>query len=369
VYTTSGPFGLIATQMENSLVKTYDLSLGEPRLSPFPLEILADLVGVKDLNVYYPSHGSVVLRKLLLEKYYAKCNLTNITITHGAIGALDVIMRVQSHIGGEILLPDPGFPPYEKLAQFSKLKIKKYKVNLDKNNQMLVDWQDLYSQVTNDTKLLLINSPSNPTGKLFGQQEKQRLLQMMSEFPNLNFILDEAYRELIYAGLSHVELSEFIDRGYIVGSFSKMYPLQGARVGWVLTSEKLMQEMSPYFNNAYGAISSFGQEMARILIEKNVNYFPQYNEARIRSLNILDQSGVEHLSALGGLFHFINFRKDDLKVTAELREKGVLVVPGSAFGSQGIGYVRVCFSQPKQDLQKAFEIIADHWFVSKKENL
>lgn len=75
------------------------------------------------------------------------------------------------------------------------------------------------------------------------------------------------------------------------------------------------------------------------------------------------------MSALGGLFHFINFKKDDLKVTAELREKGVLVVPGSAFGSQGVGFVRVCFSQPKIDLQKAFEIIADHWFASKKENL
>ncbi len=369
MYTSSGPFGLVKSEDSQTTEKFYDLSLGEPRLSPFPMEILADLVSVKDLNVYYPSHGSERLRQLLLEKYYPQSGLKNIAITHGAIGALDVIMRAHSHFGGEILLPDPGFPPYEKLAQFSKLKIKKYKINLNKNNEMLIDWQDLNSQITSETKLLLINSPSNPTGKLFSWQEKQNLKNLLNTYPKLNFILDEAYRELIYGLQSHTELSDLISRGYVVGTFSKMYPLQGARIGWVLTDEKFMLQLSPYFNNAFGAISSFGQELARILIEKNVQYLPQYAEARVRSLNILDQYGVEHLSAQGGLFHFINFKNEDLNVVSELRRLGVQTVAGSAFGSQGSGYVRACFSQPKMELKNAFEILAKYWFFSQKENL
>lgn len=369
MHISSGPFGLITDEGCSTAAKTYDLSLGEPRLSRFPMEILADLVSVKDLNFYYPSHGSVRLRQLLLEKYYPKSDLKNITITHGAIGALDVIMRAHSQLGGEILLPDPGFPPYEKLAQFSNLKIKKYKINLDKNNQMMIDWRDLKSQLSSETRLLLINSPSNPTGKLFSAQEKRNLLEVLNKYPSLNFILDEAYRELIYGSQSHTELSDLISRGYVVGSFSKMYPLQGARIGWVLTNEMLMSKLSPYFNNSYGAISSFGQELARILMEKNEQYLVQYAEAKTRSLNILDQYGVAHLSAQGGLFHFINFKRDDLQVALELRQLGVQVVPGSAFGSQGSGYVRACFSQPKMELKNAFEILARHWFVSQKENL
>lgn len=366
IKSSPGAFGMDVVQ------KKYNLSLGEPHLSRFPLSVLADLVTVKEIHRYYPSCGSETLRLSLLRKYYPGLNLDNISITHGAIGALDVILRSYSHLSDgptEILLPDPGFPPYEKLAEFSKLQIKRYKINLAPSAETLIDWSGLAEQISAQTKIILINSPNNPTGKLFTADDMLQLRRLLQAHPQLHFIMDEVYRELIFTADRHPELTSFLDRGYIVGSFSKMYPLQGARVGWVVTSPQHMKKLMPYFNNAYGAISSFGQELAQTMLEKNLNFRAPYEEALATVEKVLTDYQIPHVTPQGGFFYFLDFKCDDRVVTQKLLDQGVMVTAGSAFGSTGKNHIRICFAQKTADLEAALQIIATLWHELQHENL
>lgn len=361
-----GAFGIDAVQ------KKYNLSLGEPHLSRFPLSLMADLVGVKDIHRYYPSCGSETLRQSLINKYYSGLSIENISITHGAIGALDIILRSCANsldTETEILLPDPGFSPYEKLAEFSKLKIKKYKINLAPDAETLIDWQGVKEQISAQTKIILINSPNNPTGKLFTDIDRSQLSQILDQNPQLHFILDEVYRELIFTGDKHTELTSFLDRGYIVGSFSKMYPLQGARIGWVLTNPQSMKKLMPFFNNAFGAISSFGQELAQLMLDNNLNFSAPYFEARATVEKVLTEFQIPHVAPLGGFFCFLDFKVDDHLVAEKLLNLGVMVVPGSAFGAQGKNHIRICFAQKKSDLEESLKIISILWHQLQSENL
>lgn len=353
----SGAFGIDAVQ------KKFNLSLGEPHLSQFPSSLLVDLGHIKDIHRYYPSCGSEALRQSLLDKYYQGLNLENISITHGAIGALDVILRSHNILDNEveILLPDPGFPPYEKLAEFSKLKVKRYKINLPQDSETLIDWNQLNLQVSSQTKIILINSPNNPTGRLFTPADKFHLSQLLQKHPQLHFIMDEVYRELIFNNVKHTELTAFLNRGYIVGSFSKMYPLQGARVGWVVTNSQSMKSLVPFFNNAYGAISSFGQELALSLLAQDINFSAAYHQAMATVEEVLIKHQVPHTIPQGGFYYFLDFKTDDQAVVQSLLDLGVMVVPGSAFGHQGKNHVRICFAQKKSDLEEALEIIANQW--------
>jgi aspartate/methionine/tyrosine aminotransferase len=370
-----GAFGLKKLKAEHVNIlsdaqqkKTYNLTLGEPRLSEFPYDLFDQLKSVSQINNYYPSLGDLALRQSILDKYYSHLNTSNIAITHGAIGALDVVFRSSLDSKSEILLPNPGFPPYEKLAQFTGVKIIKYNINLY-SSSALIDWDHILKHVNDSTKLILLNSPHNPSGKIFTLKDRDCLKQVLLHYPNLKFVMDEVYRDLIYSGLPHHDLSEFIDRGYIINSFSKIYPLQGARIGWVVSSTESIQKMSVFYNNAYGAISSFGQELAKLLLAKNIDYRPRYYAARESACRILDHYGVDYIFPNGAFFICINYMRPDLDIITELHNLGVQAVPGSAFGTLGAGFIRLSFAQNTEILEEAFHIIGAHWKLKKKERL
>lgn len=346
----------------------HNLTLGEPKLSEFPYELLDKLKQVEKINNYYPSLGDAELRLKIIDKYYKGLTLKNIAITHGAIGALDVILRSKLDSHSEILIPNPGFPPYEKLAQFTGAKILKYNINLHKSETM-IDWESIHKKITDSTKLILLNSPHNPSGKLFTDSDMHFLRLLLIYYPNLTFIMDEVYRDLIYSKASHCDMTRFLERGYIINSFSKIYPMQGARIGWVVASEDNILEMSTYCNNAYGAISSFGQELAKLLIAQNTNYCQRYEEAKNEACSILDQYGVSYVIPDGAFFIFINYRHADEDVVRELEELGVLVVAGSAFGVNAKGFVRLSFAQANEVLSESFHIVGKHWKQKSSETL
>ena len=372
-----GAFGLKQLKIEElsallkkdaPIKKVYNLTLGEPRLSEFPYELLDELKNIEQINYYYPSHGDLVLRQQIIDKYYQNLSTNNIIITHGAIGALDVIMRSILNADSEIMLPDPGFPPYEKLAELSGAKIVKYNIHLHSHSS-LIDWDHVFKNINDKTKIILLNSPHNPSGKLFTLKDRDFLKQILTHYPNLMFVMDEVYRDLIYSGLTHHDMSEFIERGYIINSFSKIYPLQGARVGWVIANEENIKMMSVIYNNAYGAISSFGQELAKLLLTKNINYQPRYKDAREAACKILDSYEVDYIFPAGAFFICVNYMCSDLDVVSELREEGIHTVAGSAFGPLLTGYIRISFAQNTDVLSESFHIIGKHWQLKRRERL
>ncbi|MGZ3807232.1 MAG: pyridoxal phosphate-dependent aminotransferase [Bacteriovorax sp.] len=342
-------------------MEVYDLRIGEPKISEFPSDVFGELHQRKNINCYYPSHGDPHLREMIINKYYEGHSIDHIGITHGTMGALDFIMRANLNPDLEILIPDPGFPPYTKLAEFTGAKIKKYSLNLENGAKSFIDWEQLESLITDKTKLLLINSPHNPTGKIMRMKDLVRFEQILYKHPHLSFIMDEVYRELIYDDRVHFDFTSYMNRGYIVGSFSKMFPLQGARIGWVFTNKANMEKLSPYFNNATGAMSSFGQEIGKSVLMRKMSYSQTYSNALAFARNILDFYLVDYIVPEGAFFIFIKYDKEGSIVCEELGELGVEVVPGAVFGKLGEFYIRVSFAQENHVLKNALRIIGGHW--------
>lgn len=358
----SEAFGLDRkSEVTPNFIYHYDFRIGEPKISPFPSNVFDELKHLKNINCYYPSHGDFALREMIIKKYYGDHTMDNIAITHGTMGALDYIFRATLGPGLEVLIPDPGFPPYAKLAEFSGAKAKKYFLNLSTELKTCINWDQMETLITDKTALVLINSPHNPTGKILSAEDFLRFKKMLSEHPHISFVLDEIYRELIYDNNKHFEFSHYIDRGYIVGSFSKMYPLQGARIGWVLTSSEKMQKLSPFFNNAAGAMSSFGQEIVKVVLKRKLSFRDHYIRALKVVSRILDAYHVDYIKPEGAFFIFIKYNMNGSDAALELARLGVSVVSGASFGEVGEHYIRVSFAQEEETLRNGFAIIAKHW--------
>jgi len=341
-----------------------NLAIGEPHLSFFDPKHLEVLSHKHNIHHYYPSHGDLELIELLKVRYYSHMNSFNLAITHGAIGALDLIFRSSFSHGSHIILPDPGFPPYEYLARFSGYQIKRYQLSLSDSSGVAYDWDHIEWLVSDKTKLILFNSPHNPTGLLFTASDKLHLIRLLERMPQLHFIMDEVYRELIFGPGGHVEMDDLIGRGYVVGSFSKVFPLQGARIGWLGASKTNLSPISSYLNNAIGAISSFGQELAKSYLRVGTNYLPLYVCAMKKTAGLLEKYGIEFVIPKGAFYFFIKTHRCDLEVTQELAKLGVNVIAGSKFGLGGRGFIRVSFSIPnlnrmEEAIQKISIVIRD----------
>lgn len=362
---TPGAFGLAQTLPK--IDQIYDLSIGEPRLSFFPQSVLEDLFNVQKLHFYYPSMGDTCLKKMILDKFYGGIEDQAIAITHGAIGAIDIIFRLTLSEGAEVLLPDPGFPPYEQLANFTKASVKKYNLQF-LNAEQTINWDEVRSLITNRTKLMVINTPHNPTGRVFTQKDKLEFESLLIDFPGLMFVVDEVYRELIFDERSSMSFNHLLSRGFVVGSFSKMYPLQGARVGWLVTDNEKMKRIIPYLNNAYGAISSFGQELAKSFLVRKLNYQEVYAYAKKQTQKKLDELKLTYVEPEGAIYFFLYVGLNEQEIVQTLKDKGVYVIAGGQFGRNGLGYVRICFAQPTEQMNSALEIIA-HVLESQNDNL
>lgn len=343
----------------------FDLRVGEPKLSPFPHKLIGKLQDIQNINGYYPSLGDFQLREMILQKYYRGFSPDNIAITHGTMGALDFILRAHLYNNdeSEILIPDPGFPPYVKLAEFSRGKILRYKLHLSEGKNF-IDWASVNSLISEKTKLIIINSPHNPTGKILTQDDYHQFHKFLDMHPHVSFIMDEVYRELIFGssgGRGHLDFTPYIERGYIVGSFSKMFPLQGARIGWIFSSSEAIKKLHGYFNNATGAMSSFGQELAKLVLQEGTQYSDPYALALFQTKKILNSYHVDYIVPEGTFFVCIRYDYDGSEIADELDELGVAVVAGEFFGDSMKNYIRASFAQDPEILKKAFTIIGRHW--------
>lgn len=347
-------FGLVDPSisiLKKSEEEVLDLGIGQPLLSKLPNDIYQSFSHISGINQYYPASGDQRLRELILDKYYPELGTQNIAITNGAIGALDFVFRSYTNSKSSVLLPNPGFPPYEKLARISGHTVQKYEI--DALGKSLINWESVNKTLNHETKLLLINSPHNPTGKVFTEDDFQELSRILNSYPKLNLIIDEVYRDLIYDGLKHLDFTSVLERAYIIGSFSKVFPIQGARIGWVVTSYKKQKRLEPYFQNAYGSVSSYGQELAKIILKRKLDYFALYDESRTKILKELDKLDFSYIYPMGTFYIFLSTPKGIKKLAKKLEARNISVIDGLDFGTLGEGFIRISFAQDFKIIKKA----------------
>jgi len=334
-----------------------DLSLGEPQWNPFQGDSLLPLTQKKKLNHYYPSLGDPELIELIKSDFYQSNTFKNhqLLITNGAIHALDLLFRAHLKHGDEVLIPSPGFPPYERLIKFSHGTVNCYNVALNGNP---IDPHQVASKITPNTKFLILNFPHNPTGRILNQISSDALVGVLKDFPHVQIISDEVYGRVPVGNNStgpHFELNQ---RSVIVSSLSKSHSLQGMRVGWVTGADHLINPLKQYLQNATGSVSSISQELAKVVLTQPPSTQP-WKKALSIATHLLNLHNIDFLLPEGSFFILIPVGDDDVHITNVLKQKGIRVSPGSAFGNPTKGYIRVAFCQQEEQVELAFRSLCE----------
>ena len=336
----------------------FDLSMGEPRRQRFPAELLKNILVLPRVNYYYPACGHSELRASVLTRFYPRVDPSEFStlITHGAINALDILIRALVMPEDEVLIASASFPPYSRLASFSHARIKTYPIAFG-DGGFRFDINGIASAITPHTRVLVINSPHNPTGAMLSVAQRDELIVLLRQYPRLNLISDEVYSEIVYDGYEHFSMAGLHERAFVVNSFSKSYSLQGLRLGWIIAPLSSLERLAPFIYHSLGCASSLGQEIALELLHSE-NFLPcSYSKARAIATKVLDKFSVPYSKPRGSFFILIKVA-DESAVLNKLASAGIKAVGGSLFGETTQGFIRCCFAQDDRMVQQGFTSLA-----------
>ncbi|MCK4600351.1 pyridoxal phosphate-dependent aminotransferase [Candidatus Bipolaricaulota bacterium] len=340
--------------------------IGEPDFdTPLPIVEAAFEAAKKGMTHYTPSAGIKSLREKLAAKLTEELEVQfdpdEIVITAGGMEALLLIMLVTLNKGDEVLLPSPHWPNYPAHVLLAGGKYKK--LVLEQKHEFKLVTETLKNSITENTKVLLINYPHNPTGAVLDRED----LEVIADVARANDLLvfsDEAYESLVFDGkkfLSIASLERMKERTVILRTFSKSYAMTGWRVGYLAAPKQLADKTAKLHEHTSACTSSVSQMAALAALELPVEIplkmVKEYERRRdILIAELAQIPGLKVFKPRGTFYAFVDIRQfgiPSFDLSRLLLEKArVAVAPGSAFGAEGEGYIRVCFANSTENIRK-----------------
>ena len=344
------------------------LEVGDPDfVTPAHIIKAAASAALAGYTGYPPSAGYASLRELIAEKVTRRNHLATtpdeVVVTTGAGGGLFTTLLALLNPGDEVLVSDPVWPGYPAQIHLQNGVLKRF--SLDRSRAFALDPDALEYAIGPRTRVLIINSPCNPTGAVYGAAELKRVVEI-AERHDLWVISDEAYDEIVLEGKS-VSLATLGGRDRIISvfSFSKTYAMTGWRIGYVVASAELaniigkMQE--PVVASA-SALSQKGAEAALLGPQDVVGRMvASYRERLDFAMELLDGEGIGYVRPRGAFYLMVDTSPagDSLEFAQRLlREERVATVPGSAFGPGGEGMVRVSLAASRENLEVGLKALS-----------
>lgn len=323
---------------------------------------------------YTTNAGFLSLREAIVDKLVRVNQLevepNNIVVTSGAVSSLSASIFAIAEEGDEVLVPDPGWPPYRSMVELAHAIPVPFL--LDAANDFALDMDELNRRVTSKTKAIIINSPSNPAGSVFNGEVMEYLVAFARQH-DLYVISDEVYEELVFEG-EHVSPARFDGDGRVVSVFgaSKTYAMTGWRLGYLMGSEEittLVKKLLEPLISCAPAISQKAVEAALRGPQDCVEEFrSSYQRRRDRVVEILEPAGLLGAVPRGAFYALVDISStkmdSDTFVRELLEETSVAAAPGATFGSQSEGYVRISFATREEDLVEGLHRIKA--FIKKK---
>ncbi len=341
--------------------KIINFAVGEPEYDTpeAVIESTKDAL-VEQKTRYGPVPGLPELRARLAQKYDGY-NSDNIIISNGAKQSLYSVFRTICHPGDEVIVPRPywvSFPQQIKLAGGIP-------VFVDTKDHQL-DCDAIEYAITPKTKIILINSPNNPTGAVYPKEDLEKIAKLAEKY-NLYILSDEAYEHFIYDGLENEGFFPFKnirDKLIIVGSFSKKYSMTGFRIGYVVAHEKIISAITKFQSHCSGNVCTFAQYgalAALSLDEQSILLRSELKRKRDIAYNYTSKL-FDCIKPQGAFYLFPNISNYlNNKITSEdlstylLENAGVAVVPGEVFGMAN--HIRISYAVPEALLKEGFEKI------------
>ena len=318
---------------------------------------------------YTPSAGIPPLRaeiaRYIGESYGADISPEQVVVTPGAKPIMFFVILALLNEGDEAIYPNPGFPIYESMIDF--VGAKPVALPLREDKAFRFDPDELQSLVTDRTRLIILNSPQNPTGGILTREDLELVAQVARE-RNITILSDEVYDQILYEG-SHASMLSIPDaqpHTILLNGYSKTYAMTGWRLGYGIMPADLAEQVAKLMVNSNSCTAAFTQ-MAGIAaltgpqdsIGQMVSAFRERRDFLVSALNELP--GVSCLSPAGAFYVFPNVQGVDMpsKELADylLNEAGVALLDGACFGEYGTGYLRLSYANSLENIQNAMERI------------
>jgi len=359
-----------AKQLEKEGKSIIHLELGEPDFHPSAAvnnALKKALDQGKDR--YCPMAGVPALRQEIAAYLDRTRNITvlpqNVVIAPGCKIALFMALMALIDPGDEVLYPDPGFPGYASITL--GLGGVPVPFELSEENRLQPDPEEIVAKISKRTKVLITNSPGNPTGTVYTDEVQRRIAQLAVEH-DLIVLSDEIYARIIYGGeyMSMLRYPEMAERTVIIDGFSKSFAMTGWRLGYAVAPPAMVDALEMLAVNSYTCVSEFAQYGAIEALrdtenatEHMVQEFARRREQFARDLNRVP--GFRCVPPEGAFYAWVNI--EETGVSAEevcrimLEEGGVAGIPGAAFGASGAKFVRFSFASSAVILREAVERI------------
>ena len=294
-------------------------------------------------------------------------------VTIGGREAIDVALRAMVDPGDEVLIPQPSYVSYEPCAVLADAV--PVFINLKEENQFRLTKEELLAAITPKTKILILPFPNNPTGSILNRADLEDIAEVVREH-DLFVISDEIYAELTYGSEGHVTIASLPgmkERTVLINGFSKAYAMTGWRLGYACAPVEIMKQMIKIHQFAIMCAPTTSQE-AGVEALRNGDHDvavmkEEYDQRRRFLLHSLREMGLECFEPLGAFYVFPNIKKfgmtSDEFATRLLYEEKLAVVPGTAFGDCGEGFLRISYAYSLENLKKALERLRR--FVQKLE--
>lgn len=358
----------------------FDFSLGNPSVCPPDIvnEELSRLLNTEDkvsLHGYTSAAGAYSTReaiaKYLRDTYNTDDTAENIYITVGAAASLTITLSAMVCDGDEVIVLAPYFPEYRVFAESAGARVVEVKC---RENDFQIDIDALRKAVNKNTKAVIVNSPNNPTGAVFTEDNIKALSALLSkkeaEYSHPIYIIsDEPYRELVYGDIKVPYTASYYDDTVSCYSFSKSLSLPGERIGYICVPKKCADSKDLFFA-VCGAGRSLGFVCAPSLMQKMIpaclgktSDISVYDRNRKMLLSSLTDFGYDCVSPDGAFYLFVKALEKDAEAFCERAKKyELLLVPSDSFGVPG--YVRISYCVSTEQIEKslpAFKKLAEEY--------
>jgi aspartate aminotransferase len=359
-----------AKKLEAKGKEIIHLEIGEPDFDTPKNIVDAGIKALKEGYTHYgPSAGLPEFREVIA-KYISQTRRINVTpdqvvITPGAKPIMFFAILALADDGDEIIYPNPGFPIYESVINF--IGAKAVPIQLREENDFRLDTDELKKLVTDKTKMIIINSPQNPTGSVLTKDDLKAIAEIALS-KDIMVLADEIYSRMPYDG-EHHSISSFPgmqERTIILDGMSKTYAMTGWRLGYGVMREDLAVLIAKLQTNSNSCTASFTQRAGIECLtgpqddpKKMVAEFKKRRDVIVQGLNAIPKISCK--TPQGAFYVFPNIKQVgwNSKKLADhlLEEAGVAVLSGTSFGEYGEGYLRISYANSVENIKKGLERI------------
>ena len=361
-----------AQELERQGKNILHFEIGEPDMETPENISQAGIKAIRDKKTHYtPSIGILELRKAVQDEVEKtrgyRPDLEQVVVTPGLKPGIFFSMLSIVTPGDEVIFQDPGYPTYGSVTSF--LGAKCIRIPLLEDNEFRMSPDDIRDRITGKTKLIVVNSPQNPTGSVMTRSELDEIASLAEEH-DVFVVSDEIYSKMTYgtAHYSPTNMDEARVRTVLLDGFSKYYAMTGWRLGYMVAPAGMVCRLQDFLVSSVSCTASFTQWAGvealtgdQSFISSMMKRFKEKRDKIVEGLNSI--SGFSCLSPKGAFYAFPNIKKTGMSsqecADHILFNAGVACLPGTAFGPYGEGFLRFSYANTLENIDLAVERIKD----------